>query len=329
MLKLEFINVGYGDAILVEAHSRQGEPFRMLVDCGDAALGKSYPGSRQNTAARYLGKKGISRLDLLVITHLHKDHVGGLESLLQQVQVAQLWTSFLPSGALWEKNFAPQNGFSPGANALLQAMNIYIKGLDRLSRQGTIITEATMPCIREVPDTALRIQRFANVPRLHERQRDIWEQIFRQGPDNALLDELDGFINDTSLRMRLSYGGTTAELPGDTYARQWETYDISPCSIVKLPHHGHEDSFTPVLFHRLSPRYMVVSASRERAAQCPSPPVLEIANRGPATLFCTDAIETPGQEACFQNALGFQIDREGNISVYHVQEGVPGHEEEI
>ena len=40
MLLVDFINVGYGDAILL----RETEtPFAMLVDCGDARIGRSRP----------------------------------------------------------------------------------------------------------------------------------------------------------------------------------------------------------------------------------------------------------------------------------------------
>ena len=51
MLLVDFINVGYGDAILL----RETEtPFAMLVDCGDARIGRSRPDGRRITAADYL-----------------------------------------------------------------------------------------------------------------------------------------------------------------------------------------------------------------------------------------------------------------------------------
>ena len=46
MLLVDFINVGYGDAILL----RETEtPFAMLVDCGDAHIGRSRPDGRRIT----------------------------------------------------------------------------------------------------------------------------------------------------------------------------------------------------------------------------------------------------------------------------------------
>ena len=84
MLLVDFINVGYGDAILL----RETEtPFAMLVDCGDARIGRSRPDGRRITAADYLRREGIRELDLLVLTHLHLDHAGGLTHLLPGVRV--------------------------------------------------------------------------------------------------------------------------------------------------------------------------------------------------------------------------------------------------
>lgn len=98
MLLVDFINVGYGDAILL----RETEtPFAMLVDCGDARIGRSRPDGRRITAADYLAPGGDPELDLLVLTHLHLDHAGGLTHLLPGVRVREFWTNYLPPEEMW------------------------------------------------------------------------------------------------------------------------------------------------------------------------------------------------------------------------------------
>ena len=82
MLLLDFINVGYGDAILVRD---MDAPFTMLVDCGDVSVGDGGPDSMRISAADYLRREGIRELDLLVLTHLHRDHCGGLENVASAV----------------------------------------------------------------------------------------------------------------------------------------------------------------------------------------------------------------------------------------------------
>ncbi len=75
--QVTFINVGNGDAILVEVpdeNCREGR-FVMLIDGG----------SNENTeyeetatgrirAADYLEQKGIGHIDVMVCTHIHEDH---------------------------------------------------------------------------------------------------------------------------------------------------------------------------------------------------------------------------------------------------------------
>ena len=66
-MTLDFINVGYGDAILIRSGSST-----MLVDCGDWTVGDGGPDSQRISAADFLRQEGIETLDLLVLTHLHR-----------------------------------------------------------------------------------------------------------------------------------------------------------------------------------------------------------------------------------------------------------------
>ena len=83
-MTLDFINVGYGDAILIRSGS-----FTMLVDCGDWTVGDGGPDSQRISAADFLRQEGIDTLDLLVLTHLHRDHSGGLTELPVQLSSGQ------------------------------------------------------------------------------------------------------------------------------------------------------------------------------------------------------------------------------------------------
>lgn len=60
-----FIDVGQGDAALIEC-----DGHCMLIDGGDTTAG--------DTVYNVLEEKGIQRIDILAISHLHKDHYGGL-----------------------------------------------------------------------------------------------------------------------------------------------------------------------------------------------------------------------------------------------------------
>ena len=125
--------------------------------------------------------------------------------------------------------------------------------------------------------------------------------------DNGELDELDGFINNTSLRLRLTCGGNTVELPGDIYADCWERHDIPPCTLVKLPHHGHKDSITPRLLDMLDPRYVVISVSNSRTDDCPAASVLQMVREKGCELHITDAVPIGERSAVNRSSIRFDF----------------------
>ncbi len=80
-LTVTAIDVGQGDAFLVESPGA-----RVLVDAGS-----------DDTAASWLAANGRSRLDLVVATHPHLDHLGGIPDVLQRGRVAALWYRPVPT----------------------------------------------------------------------------------------------------------------------------------------------------------------------------------------------------------------------------------------
>ena len=71
-LRITFLDVGQGDAVLVQVPEGA-----VLVDQGPP----------EGKAARQLRALGIGRLALLVLTHPQRDHVGGAEDVLEAVRV--------------------------------------------------------------------------------------------------------------------------------------------------------------------------------------------------------------------------------------------------
>jgi len=83
LLRLTVINVGQGDAILVEfPHGHT-----MLVDAGPLAL--SHDAGR-SVVSPFLKRRGISRIDLLVITHWDADHAGGVPYIIRHFGVGHV-----------------------------------------------------------------------------------------------------------------------------------------------------------------------------------------------------------------------------------------------
>ena len=102
MLALDFINVGNGDSILVREMDAGRTRFAMLVDCGhDNLVRDDHPPLEDERSSRiyagdFLRRQGVERLDLLLITHFHRDHIGGLGRVLDQVEVDELAAAYIP-----------------------------------------------------------------------------------------------------------------------------------------------------------------------------------------------------------------------------------------
>lgn len=84
-LCLDVLDVGQGDALLL--HLPGGE--RWLIDGGGDPAGRVDVGRRRLLPA--LRRQGIERLDRVFATHGDLDHVGGLEPVLDELQVGELW----------------------------------------------------------------------------------------------------------------------------------------------------------------------------------------------------------------------------------------------
>lgn len=77
-LEMHTIDVGQGDSILfIQGNST------MLIDCGTKAEGR--------TVVDYLEKLGIKKIDVLIGTHPHDDHMGGMAEVINNFEIGVLY----------------------------------------------------------------------------------------------------------------------------------------------------------------------------------------------------------------------------------------------
>ena len=77
-LTVHFIDVGQGDCMLLTCDDKT-----MLVDGGGENAGSD--------VVQYLHRQGVKALDIVVATHPHRDHVGGLTAVVQNFPVKTLY----------------------------------------------------------------------------------------------------------------------------------------------------------------------------------------------------------------------------------------------
>lgn len=88
-LKVHYINVGQGDSELIQ----QGDK-NMLIDTGTNAS--------TDTLISYLQSQNIKKIDYLVLTHPHEDHIGGADAVINKFDIG---TIYMPKVTTTTKTF--------------------------------------------------------------------------------------------------------------------------------------------------------------------------------------------------------------------------------
>lgn len=309
-LQLHFLNVGDGDAVLVEELG-PGNPFRLLVDTGRAEVG-SFPGSFRDTVAAHLRRRGITSLDALVITHLHVDHFGGLALLLPRVTFRDVYAGFIPVCPAQRIPRSEENDRT--VEKLTDCLNQWSELCEALLAAGSHLhqVDRTVP----LPSTGL-LQGEIICPSEETAafQRAAWTGMLA-GEDvpPGMKHWSAKYRNPGSLRVRLTYAGRAIELAGDCYGAAWESQAM-PCDLLKVPHHGDAKALTAPLAARLSPAYGVISCGAEYIPRKdrPSRATAELLKEQGTRLFFTDCFSACWHQPEFRQSVDFTIQQNGEI----------------
>lgn len=233
VLRATFLDVGQGDATLVDLP----DGSLLMVDAGGAVPGGGTPDPGEHVIAPLLAARRRARVDVVVASHPHPDHVGGLAALATNgMPIAELWAS--TQAEVESPSGAPATLFrrlaAAGARRRTPA-----DLCDRPRRFGRAVVELLGPCPRYRPE---------------------WDE-----NDNSLVLR----ISFGAHRLLLA-GDIEAPAEGELAGRLALRADV-----LKVPHHGSATSSTPAWLSAVRPRLAVVSAGRGNRFGHPHPEVVD------------------------------------------------------
>jgi competence protein ComEC len=94
-LEISAIDVGQGDSLFVISP----DGHTMLVDAGGPIGGATHQGNfdiGEDVVCPYLWSRHLHRLDVVVLTHAHSDHMGGMPAVLRNFRPRELWVGHNP-----------------------------------------------------------------------------------------------------------------------------------------------------------------------------------------------------------------------------------------
>ncbi len=243
-LHVTVLDIGQGDAILLEG-SRGG---RLLIDTGPDP-------DRLLTLLDARVPPWDRRLDAVVLTHPHEDHVAGLALLLDRYRIGEI----LEPGMV---------GLGPGDAA-------YRRKLADTDRQTRVVAAGD----RIFLDGARLDVEWPLPGRVPLRPSDSGTQV----NNVSIVIELH-----FGTRRMLFTGDVEQQIDPQLLAAGLADDDTAPLDVLKVAHHGSGTATTDALVARLAPRIAIVSAGTGNPYGHPSAATVARLEEAGARLFRTD-----------------------------------------
>ena len=265
---LPVVALADSDALLIDAIDVEGgaatlyitpEHRSLLIDTGwPSGMGAKDPSSAQRIIAS-ARRHGLSKLDYVLITHYHVDHVGGLAELLSQFPVGTI----LDHGP----NRESPRPDAPPAFAAFQSAALYPKYLEAIQghKHRTLKAGDTL----RVGSLHLTVVTSDGVT-IDRALRGAGDTITQCESMNSL-DQNGGEENARSVGVVLTFGRSRIASFGDL---TWNVEKalvcprdkVGPVDLFFVSNHGTHLNNSPALLHALAPRVAIVGNGAKKGA---------------------------------------------------------------
>lgn len=221
-LRIYVINVSQADSILIITPSNK----TILIDAGS----EMKPNSSANAIA-FLQRMNISRIDHLIASHYHEDHIGGMESVFSNFEIGKVYDN------------GNCGGYSSGVQRDFQ---LYASGYDFIH-----ITHDTQAQFDSCISESMLIAPYARTGGCWNSSRDSSNE------------------NDNSILLRIVYGNTSFLFTGDCeHACEEELVGRGEnihADFLKAGHHGSATSSSQEFLAAVGAKYYAISADKNRS----------------------------------------------------------------
>lgn len=238
-LIIKVLDVGQGDSILIKTPNKV-----ILIDAGTINGSKNL--------VRLLKNSDITNIDIFFASHPHSDHIGGVQSILKNFSVKQIYDSGqkMPSG-------------------------LYINMLKKAAEQKIPFSIAKAGDQIELdPDIYLEV--LSPI-----------QPFFMMGTDSDKYD-----LNKNSIVTRLVYKDfsmlLTADIEKATEDRLLQNGQPLKSTILKAPHHGSRTSSSPKFLHAVNPDAVIISLGVDNEYKHPHKEVIDRYKKMNLNIYETD-----------------------------------------
>ena len=215
-LAVSYIDVGQGDATLIVCN---GEA--MLIDAGVPEAGQ--------TVVDYLDASGVDSLVYAVVTHAHEDHCGGMDEVVEAVDIGTLfapYTDFDASGAFtYFEDAAAERGLYitvPTVGSVYTLGGAQVSFIGPLSDWGDDLNDSSLIVRVDYADSAFLFPGDAS--------------------DGALLDcaALGGYDLDCDV-LKLGHHGSSTSTDGEVLDLTTPILAVASCGLDNSYGHPHDE----------------------------------------------------------------------------------------
>lgn len=259
LLYVHFIDVGGGDAILIDTPSDK----KILIDGGWNYKDRGKADEEYYAYIDYFLKDDV--VDLIIITHPDYDHFSGLFHILDNYHVRQIWYTGYDSQEL-----------STTWNNLIKKIRdtedlLFVSPIENYIGSGSVIRFDNSDTYKASDDVLLTII---------NSQR--WIGNIAYGSEERHIDENEQ-RNSSSLVVRMDYGNNSFLFTGDTNGRKKKSdenecddqelfmfrnnknpdnplYGKLDCTVLKVAHHGSDGTSSLPFLKSVKPEWAVISA---------------------------------------------------------------------